>query len=278
MNRRNFLQKGSMALATIAALPIAVRSSTSQNYPSTYALRNTTEKDKTVSYIFKLIHKGITDFALATPKDKLLEIQVITILDKTSGATKTVNLFYDITKAEKTNVNNGTYKVEVKLNEKVSGDSKPSGSLNKTMTLECITFSLINILKKDGTPQLTFKYESVATTSPSSSSDDDACFLTTACVFHKGKADDCDELQTLRWLRNNYIANTAEGKQLLKTYKTEGPRMLKTMKDFENRPEILDYIHDKLVQPSVAMIKQGQHKEATDYYTAFVKQMMLQYL
>jgi|GEM_PF-855628 len=277
MNRRHFLQKGSMAFATIAALPLAVRSSTNQNAPTTYALRNITEKDKTVSYIFKLIHKGVTDFALATPKDKLIEVQTITVLDKTSGATKTVSLFYDITKAEKTNVNNGTYKVSVKLNEKVSGDSKASGNLSKTMELELITFSLINILKKDGTPQLTFKYEGAAGTTPSSS-DDDGCFLTTACVFHKGKADDCDELQTLRWLRSNYIANTTKGKELLKTYKTEGPRMLKTMKSFENRPEILDYIHDKLVQPSVAMIKKGQHQQATEYYTAFVKQMMLQYL
>ena len=275
MNRRNFLQRSSMALASIAAIPLAVRSNNQQS-SSTYALRNVTEKNKTVSYVFKVIHNGITGFATAKPAEKLLEVQVITLLDKTTGATKTVTVFYDITQVTKNSNGSSTYRIEAKFNEKVSGDSKPADALGKSLLIDCTTFSVLNILKKNNEVSLSLKYETGGSTS--SGDDDDVCFLTTACVHHKGMADDCDELQTLRWLRDNYMANYAEGRNLLKAYRTEGPRMLKAMREFDNRPEILDYLHDHLVQPSVVLVKAGHYQAATDYYAAFVKEMMSKYL
>lgn len=275
MNRRNFLQRGSMAFASIAAIPLAVRSNNQQS-TSTYALRNVTEKNKTISYVFKVMHGGITGFATAKPAEKLLEVQVITLLDKTSGATKTVTVFYDITQVTKTSTGSNSYKIEAKFNEKVSGDSKPADALGKSLVINCTTYSTLNILKKNNEVALSLKYE---TAGGSAANDDDYdCFLTTACVHHKGLADDCDELQTLRWLRDNYMANYTEGKSLLKAYKTEGPRMLKAMREFENRAEILDYLHDHLVQPSVVLVKEGHYQQATDYYAAFVKEMMNKYL
>lgn len=275
MNRRNFLRRGSMAFASIAAIPLAVRSNTQQTV-STYALRDVTEKNKTVSYVFKVIHTGITGFATAKPAEKLLEVQVITLLDKTSGATKTVTVFYDITQVTKTSTGSSNYKIEAKFNEKVSGDSKPTDGLGKSLLIDCTTYSVLNILKKNNEIALSLKYETAGNSS--AFDDDDSCFLTTACVHHKGLADNCDELQTLRWLRDNYMANNHEDKALLKAYKTEGPRMLKAMHGFENRGEILDYLHDHLVQPSVVLVKEGHYRQATDYYAAFVKEMMSKYL
>lgn len=264
-----------MALASIAAIPLAVRSS-NQSGVSIYALRNQTEKDKTISYIFKLMHTGVTAFETAKPADKMLEVQIITLLDKSSGATKTLTVFYDITKVSKSSSASGTYILEAKFNEKISGDSKPADALGKTLRMECVTFSTLKTLKKNDEVILSLKYESGGTSG--SSYDDDACFLTTACVHHKGLADDCDELETLRWLRKNYIAKTDAGILLLQQYQTEGPRMLKAMHGYDNRKEILDYLHDHLVQPSVTLIKQGYYQEATDYYTAFVREMMSKYL
>lgn len=275
MNRRNFLQRGSMAFASIAAIPLAVRSN-KQTTASTYALRNVTEKNKTISYVFKVIQTGITGFATAKPAEKLLEVQVITVLDKSTGATKTVTVFYDITAVTKNSGSSGSYKVEAKFNEKISGDSKPNDALGKSLLMNCTTYSLLNILKKNNEVLLALKYESGS--GSTSSDDDDACFLTTACVYHKGLADNCEELQTLRWLRDNFMAKNEAGKALLQSYKTEGPRMLKAMREFDNRPEILDYLHEQLVQPSVALIKAGDFQEATDYYAAFVKEMMSKYL
>jgi hypothetical protein len=264
-----------MAFASIAAIPLAVRSNT-PGADATYALRNVTEKNKTLSYVFKLIHNGITGFATAKPSEKLLEVQIITLLDKTTGATKTVTTFYDITKVTKNTNSSGNYSLEAKFNEKLSGDSKPADTLGKSLLINCTTFSVLNILKKNNEVLLSLKYESGNTRT---TTDDDAdCFLTTACVHHKGLADNCDELQTLRWLRDNYMARNEHGIDLLQAYKTEGPRILKAMREFDNRNEILDYLHDHLVQPSVQLIKAGHLQEATDYYEAFTAAMMNKYL
>lgn len=44
------------------------------------------------------------------------------------------------------------------------------------------------------------------------------CFLTTACCEFMNLPDDCEELQTMRKFRDDYLSKTEEGKNLIKFY------------------------------------------------------------
>lgn len=107
---------------------------------------------------------------------------------------------------------------------------------------------------------------------------DAECFLTTACVFHKGLADDCKELTTLRNLRATKMNPNPKYQKLISEYELVAPKMLINIDKAENRSEILDAIYAKLVLPSVALIEEGKNTEAIEYYADFVNEMKTLYL
>lgn len=67
----------------------------------------------------------------------------------------------------------------------------------------------------------------------------EGCFLTTACVNYAGLPDDCFELQTLRNFRDNYLASTAEGQDLIELYYREAPIIVDFINSDQQRELIL---------------------------------------
>lgn len=121
------------------------------------------------------------------------------------------------------------------------------------------------------------KYSGLNT--PTTSSDDDEdCFLTTACVHHKGLKDDCYELETLRLLREDFMRNTVEGNALIEGYAILGPSIVNAIRTASNREEILEYLYQHLVIPGVQLTEAGRHSEAVEHYRLFVEEMEKKYL
>lgn len=114
---------------------------------------------------------------------------------------------------------------------------------------------------------------------PTTSSDDDEdCFLTTACVHHKGLNDDCYELETLRSLREDFMRNTVEGAALIEGYAILGPSIVNAIRTASNREEIWEYLYQHLVLPGVQLTEAGRRSEAVTHYRLFVEEMEKKYL
>ncbi|SEF49290.1 hypothetical protein SAMN05421847_0128 [Halpernia humi] len=104
------------------------------------------------------------------------------------------------------------------------------------------------------------------------------CFLTSACVSHKGLPDDCDELTKLRNLRETVMNPNPEYSKLINEYKIIAPKMLLNINKSSNKDEIFNVIYDQLVTPSIALIDSGKNKEAIEHYRDFVEEMKTLYL
>ncbi len=104
------------------------------------------------------------------------------------------------------------------------------------------------------------------------------CFLTSACVAHKGLDDDCYELTQLRQLREEFMRPQKIYSNLLQEYKVVAPQMLRKINVAENRDQILNTIYEQLVKPAVGFIEMGETEKAVLHYTRFVEQMKLLYL
>ena len=98
------------------------------------------------------------------------------------------------------------------------------------------------------------------------------CFLTSACVEFMNKADDCEELTTLRAFRDGYMASSVEGRKLIEEYYHIAPAIVTKIKKSDNANEYFKDIYATITK-CVELIKQGKNEETENLY----KQMVLKY-
>ena len=91
------------------------------------------------------------------------------------------------------------------------------------------------------------------------------CFLTSACVTHKGLADDCEELTVLRAFRDGYLKNTVEGSKLIKEYYEIAPELVNRIDNSKHMSEIYDYIYERICE-CVELVKSNEFERATEEY------------
>lgn len=106
----------------------------------------------------------------------------------------------------------------------------------------------------------------------------EGCFLTTACVEARGLADDCLELKTLRAFRDNYMANLSNGQSEIEKYYEIAPEIVKSINSCANAKETWAFIYDKLIVPSVNMIKAGNFEKAYSHYKEYALMLGKRYL
>ena len=105
--------------------------------------------------------------------------------------------------------------------------------------------------------------------SGSSSTDSDGCFLTSACVKHLGKADDCMELQTLRKFRDEYMARTADGLKLIKTYYAVAPQIVQKIDNSANAGNYYNGIYATICK-CLDLINQNKFDQTVEEYKNMV--------
>lgn len=91
------------------------------------------------------------------------------------------------------------------------------------------------------------------------------CFLTTACVEHKGLKDDCRELQVLRNFRDNYVALRPGGFQLIKDYYQRAPKIVKAINLSADKSLLLESLYIQIKQ-AADLIEEGEHEKAFKLY------------
>lgn len=89
------------------------------------------------------------------------------------------------------------------------------------------------------------------------------CYLTTACISHMQENfdDDCDELMTLRWFRDNFV-----NKEDITHYYDVAPTLVDIINLIPNKDEIYTWVYEYIVQPCVKAIKQKNYEFAYNRY------------
>ncbi len=107
--------------------------------------------------------------------------------------------------------------------------------------------------------------------------DPGGCYLTSACVYARGLADDCYELETLRQYRDTWLQSTTEGKALIKQYYEIAPKIVSAINKTPNSRAIYDGIYEKMVLPCVQFIEEQKYQEALELYRAMTIQLAKEY-
>lgn len=127
------------------------------------------------------------------------------------------------------------------------------------------------------------KYESVScpncghVAGKEQSSSGGICFITTACVEAAGLPDNCTELETMRYLRDEYLAKSDEGKRTIREYYEIAPSIVEAIKRQANDHEIFCKIF-RDIEKVVSLTNTGNSKEASREYKEMVLRLKQQYL
>ena len=269
MDRRKFIKRsGSLSLA-VAGLPLAKKMLT-QNTKSVYVNLVDHSKPNQYEYSIEVYHNALTNFAKATEEEK--NIKLYSFLYEKSGEyvyKDTFQYLLPIASITKDSKDANTYIVKTKSALREYGKLEWPKTLSANPTLKIKINESALLLDKSGNTFTTMKLKTA--------DDDEECFITTACVTEKGLADNCDELTTLRGLRENYMRQTQQGKILLTEYQTLGPAVVAAISHCENRKEIYDYLYQNMITPAVAMIKNGKYQNAVDWYQGFSEELKRKY-
>lgn len=92
------------------------------------------------------------------------------------------------------------------------------------------------------------------------------CYLSTACIEYAGLSDNCEELNTLRYFRDNYINRLPDGQSMLSEYYNTAPIILQKIKNSPDYDDILKGIYNTVVE-AVTQIKNNNFSKALQCYT-----------
>ena len=104
------------------------------------------------------------------------------------------------------------------------------------------------------------------------------CYLTTACVEHKGLADDCLELESMRKLRDEYMMSFKQGCMDIKDYYEKAPKILKAINKTDAPGSIYDQIYGNVIMPCTKLVNDGNMHEAYTVYRKAVDILEEEYL
>lgn len=111
-----------------------------------------------------------------------------------------------------------------------------------------------------------------------SSSDSEGCYLTSACVEARRLPDHCEELQTLRSFRDEYLAGKPGGQAEIEQYYALAPRIVAAINQNANATEVWNSLYEEMVKPCVQMIHADQNEAAHRLYKAYSLKLSEQFL
>lgn len=269
MDRRKFLFRsmGGMVTAVTLGFPSFAKA---QSYVDTdeqyFKYENTENK---VTYELQILMAGVRNFTTAS--DDLKQANAWStqpvLAPEEPGKTNRTKYRYRISRVQPHSSITGAYHVTLTcLN--ASGEPTPAGIFFQ-QDLEVMIVPNSHAIIESPVTGTTYKMIKME---PPEEYFYDApdCFLTTACVHHKGLSDDGVELNTLRAFREDYMRTKAEGQGLLDRYYVDGPAILQAIEQQAQPGAYYEHMYQYLVQPSLALIEQNQKAEAMAYYRDYV--------
>lgn len=274
MQRREFLGKSGTAVLAATGLPLLLRRD--QTGIGTYTGEKVEAGKGKWTFEVSLVINSINRFTAAKEADKRISMKAGYINSGTTTAARTVHNTYMLSEVLLLDSSPKKAQMVAKLEKKVAGELVLPTQLPTDLKGIIRPYLDLSLQDTKGKEFVSLRYKT--TTTSNDNYDDYDCFLTTACVQHKGLADDCHELETLRFLRENYMRENQLGRQLLADYEVLGPTILNAIHDANNRTEILEHLYSQLIIPSVKKIEAGHYQEAVDYYAKYVREMEEKYL
>ena len=103
------------------------------------------------------------------------------------------------------------------------------------------------------------------------------CYLTTSCVEAMNLSDDCYELQTLRKFRDEYLAQTPNGRSMIEEYYETAPEIVDAINAAGNGNEIFKELYSDITE-IVSLIEKGESEEAVSAYRNLTLSLKNKYL
>ena len=103
------------------------------------------------------------------------------------------------------------------------------------------------------------------------------CYLTTACVEHRGLPDDCMELTTLRGFRDGYMSGFDQGKKDIEKYYRTAPEIVERINKSTDASEVYEKLYSDVIVPCVHLIQEGNNEGAHEMYRSMVKDLEERY-
>ncbi len=103
------------------------------------------------------------------------------------------------------------------------------------------------------------------------------CFLTAACCNYKGLSDNCEQLTVLRRYRDEQLAKTEEGQQLIKQYYSVAPEIVQAIEASDNKENTYEYIFS-IIEQCVQLIKSKDFNQTLQTYKDMVEFCSKKYL
>ena len=92
------------------------------------------------------------------------------------------------------------------------------------------------------------------------------CFITTAICDAEGLADDCDELETLRFYRDYVLRYIEGGADMIRQYYREAPDIVARISERADAGEIWRKLREGYLGDAIHCVKVGAYKAALDIY------------
>ncbi|MCI6851018.1 MAG: hypothetical protein MR883_05800 [Clostridiales bacterium] len=106
-----------------------------------------------------------------------------------------------------------------------------------------------------------------------SGSGTEGCYLTSACVVARGLPDHCEELQTLRFFRDEYLAKQPGGQAEIEQYYALAPRIVTAINQLPNATAVWNTVYQELVELCVQMIHANQNAAAHQFYKSYASNL-----
>lgn len=104
------------------------------------------------------------------------------------------------------------------------------------------------------------------------------CYVTTAVCRNLNKGEDCEELRLIKDFRDNYLAASREGQDLINEYYDIAPTLVKRIaKDSQAREKYV-WLWNMYLAPCVAYIKSGQPENCRETYCAMMEILRKEYM
>lgn len=103
------------------------------------------------------------------------------------------------------------------------------------------------------------------------------CYFTTACCEYYGLSDNCSQLQTLRYFRDNIMSKSFSGINLIKKYYLVAPSIVQKISASPNKQNEFRIIFNH-INKSCELINSGKNEEAIETYLIMVNRLIKKYL
>ncbi len=104
------------------------------------------------------------------------------------------------------------------------------------------------------------------------------CYITTAVCESLGKSDDCYELEMLRTYRDVYLAEQADGQELIDLYYDIAPTIVNRINRQDNASAVYEGIYREYLCPCIKTIEQHENEQCKEIYTAMMQDLQKKYM